>query len=142
RAGALPDGDADDSCGAVARVMASPLTHGCWNMQTPTELATSASKSPSLSAYLAALNIHDAPVLLSRTSVRTVLDPARTSKNGIRRQHLFPRAHLQRTGQITGTQLSNRIANMTLVDRKSTRLNSSHVKISYAVFCLKKKTQI
>src|SRR5690606_41541122 len=27
----------------------------------------------------------------------------------------------------------------TLRDRKSTRLNSSHVKISYAVFCLKKK---
>src|SRR5690606_39736479 len=25
-------------------------------------------------------------------------------------------------------------------DRKSTRLNSSHVKISYAVFCLKKET--
>src|SRR3712207_9473078 len=27
-----------------------------------------------------------------------------------------------------------------LVDRKSTRLNSSHANISYAVFCLKKKT--
>src|SRR5690349_22875581 len=26
-------------------------------------------------------------------------------------------------------------------DRKSTRLNSSHVEISYAVFCLKKKTK-
>src|SRR5204862_5014735 len=26
-----------------------------------------------------------------------------------------------------------------LIDRKSTRLNSSHVEISYAVFCLKKK---
>src|SRR5690349_23957132 len=26
-------------------------------------------------------------------------------------------------------------------DRKSTRLNSSHVEISYAVFCLKKKKQ-
>src|SRR5690606_41659431 len=26
-------------------------------------------------------------------------------------------------------------------DRKSTRLNSSHVKISYAVFCLKKKIE-
>src|SRR6266498_3532065 len=26
-----------------------------------------------------------------------------------------------------------------VVDRKSTRLNSSHVRISYAVFCLKKK---
>src|SRR5438874_5786344 len=28
------------------------------------------------------------------------------------------------------------------VDRKSTRLNSSHVEISYAVFCLKKKNKI
>src|SRR5699024_11464985 len=28
-----------------------------------------------------------------------------------------------------------------LIDRKSTRLNSSHVSISYAVFCLKKKRQ-
>src|SRR5699024_11758104 len=27
-------------------------------------------------------------------------------------------------------------------DRKSTRLNSSHVSISYAVFCLKQKTQM
>src|SRR5947209_16456678 len=27
-----------------------------------------------------------------------------------------------------------------MVDRKSTRLNSSHANISYAVFCLKKKT--
>src|SRR3712207_7368659 len=28
------------------------------------------------------------------------------------------------------------------VDRKSTRLNSSHANISYAVFCLKKKNRI
>src|SRR5690554_7474215 len=28
-----------------------------------------------------------------------------------------------------------------VTDRKSTRLNSSHVRISYAVFCLKKKKQ-
>src|SRR3712207_7701899 len=27
------------------------------------------------------------------------------------------------------------------IDRKSTRLNSSHANISYAVFCLKKKTR-
>src|SRR3712207_7887219 len=31
-----------------------------------------------------------------------------------------------------------RVTNLT--DRKSTRLNSSHANISYAVFCLKKKT--
>src|SRR5690625_6201270 len=29
-----------------------------------------------------------------------------------------------------------------ILDRKSTRLNSSHVAISYAVFCLKKKKEI
>src|SRR5256885_3258498 len=28
------------------------------------------------------------------------------------------------------------------IDRKSTRLNSSHLVISYAVFCLKKKTRL
>src|SRR5690606_42104078 len=32
-----------------------------------------------------------------------------------------------------------RQAEVAAQDRKSTRLNSSHVKISYAVFCLKKK---
>src|SRR5699024_12575254 len=29
-----------------------------------------------------------------------------------------------------------------IIDRKSTRLNSSHVSISYAVFCLKKKMKL
>src|SRR5690606_41449010 len=33
------------------------------------------------------------------------------------------------------------LAALSTLDRKSTRLNSSHVKISYAVFCLKKKNQ-
>src|SRR5690349_22531991 len=32
-----------------------------------------------------------------------------------------------------------RLARQDAEDRKSTRLNSSHVEISYAVFCLKKK---
>src|SRR5690349_6755926 len=31
---------------------------------------------------------------------------------------------------------------VTVLDRKSTRLNSSHVEISYAVFCLKKKNHL
>src|SRR5690606_42142109 len=35
------------------------------------------------------------------------------------------------------TRLATALAELSL-DRKSTRLNSSHVKISYAVFCLKK----
>src|SRR5690606_42156733 len=39
----------------------------------------------------------------------------------------------------TGDGASMAAAVATFIDRKSTRLNSSHVKISYAVFCLKKK---
>src|SRR5690625_4900766 len=35
---------------------------------------------------------------------------------------------------------NNRYLALKRIDRKSTRLNSSHVAISYAVFCLKKKT--
>src|SRR5690606_41700843 len=53
------------------------------------------------------------------------------------------------TGDAEGLQIAGlmnkagnantQIAGLINVDRKSTRLNSSHVKISYAVFCLKKK---
>src|SRR2546430_6382865 len=44
------------------------------------------------------------------------------------------RIHLRRaTGQIDRVDVRG--------DRKSTRLNSSHSQISYAVFCLKKKKQ-
>src|SRR5438477_3426561 len=35
----------------------------------------------------------------------------------------------------------DRLAEQAAEDRKSTRLNSSHMSISYAVFCLKKKKQ-
>src|SRR5690606_41699634 len=54
------------------------------------------------------------------------LPPHRHASEGCRRLHLLPRpttAH-----------------HHTRADRKSTRLNSSHVKTSYAVSCLKKKT--
>src|SRR5690606_40348153 len=34
----------------------------------------------------------------------------------------------------------NELKRLFKIDRKSTRLNSSHVKISYAVFCLKKQS--
>src|SRR2546427_3400341 len=40
------------------------------------------------------------------------------------------------TARSTNSPLTNE------VDRKSTRLNSSHSQISYAVFCLKKKTKL
>src|SRR2546427_7838620 len=44
--------------------------------------------------------------------------------------------HKERRDLYFGTQPADRIQ---FTDRKSTRLNSSHSQISYAVFCLKKK---
>src|SRR5437660_11780097 len=43
------------------------------------------------------------------------------------------------TRQTFRTGAGNEPLDFALEDRKSTRLNSSHVAISYAVFCLKKK---
>src|SRR5690554_7466955 len=68
------------------------------------------------------------------------------------RSTLFPYTTLFRSGrrgaeaenirttleQLTGKQIQLNILEVKK-DRKSTRLNSSHVRISYAVFCLKKK---
>src|SRR3989442_8809707 len=69
------------------------------------------------------------------------------------RSTLFPYTTLFRSGflrevgdvaipkTIRRSQLYRNLVEATLRDRKSTRLNSSHVRISYAVFCLKKKTR-
>src|SRR5690606_17131316 len=47
---------------------------------------------------------------------------------------------LEKLNETWGTKFWSQVYNSwDEVDRKSTRLNSSHVKISYAVFCLKKK---
>src|SRR2546422_6229338 len=42
--------------------------------------------------------------------------------------------------KLATSHLQNVPPEATIIDRKSTRLNSSHGYISYAVFCLKKKT--
>ena len=48
-------------------------------------------------------------------------------------------SYVVRTAELNTDIWNNLEINSTPVDRKSTRLNSSHVVISYAVFCLKKK---
>src|SRR5439155_21017807 len=59
---------------------------------------------------------------------RTDVLAARQGRPPVRRHHPPRRLRLHRRLRRAGE------------DRKSTRLNSSHVAISYAVFCLKKKT--
>src|SRR5690554_7648896 len=56
--------------------------------------------------------------------------------------HLLALEYLTRSLVLTnGTRSTagQRVTVSSVLDRKSTRLNSSHVRISYAVFCLKKK---
>src|SRR3712207_8438423 len=48
---------------------------------------------------------------------------------------------LDRHGEIRDGELDVRRGSRLNGDRKSTRLNSSHANISYAVFCLKKNTE-
>src|SRR5256885_8456189 len=60
---------------------------------------------------------------------------ARTCRGRRRQQHGIMTGAVSRS-QLLQTQLP---AEKRILDRKSTRLNSSHLVISYAVFCLKKK---
>src|SRR5439155_8483190 len=62
--------------------------------------------------------------------------PAVLGGHAVRLQH-----HRQRIPADVGLDapLERAVARIIRLDRKSTRLNSSHVAISYAVFCLKKK---
>src|SRR2546427_10440992 len=65
------------------------------------------------------LSLHDAlPISKDATDIYVATDP-------------------DREGEAIGWHLAQELAGKR--DRKSTRLNSSHSQISYAVFCLKKK---
>src|SRR3712207_7302334 len=55
------------------------------------------------------------------------------------KQLQFHRVPAARGLRRRGLQVQPDVEEAFLVDRKSTRLNSSHANISYAVFCLKKK---
>src|SRR3712207_7814123 len=51
-------------------------------------------------------------------------------------------SYVANNGLTAGAGVGLEFTGATALDRKSTRLNSSHANISYAVFCLKKKKNI
>src|SRR5690606_42001780 len=95
------------------------------------------------STGVSALSLHDALPILTTLAIDfglLPLDVARIARIGLERERerflllgCEPR-HVASSDPFEREQFG--IADL---DRKSTRLNSSHVKISYAVFCLKKK---
>src|SRR5207244_7466765 len=84
------------------------------------------------------LSLHDAlPIYLSRrTDVVPPEDRFRRRRTGMRRALTITLCGLG----LALAPSTGAAADGGPVDRKSTRLNSSHQIISYAVFCLKKKT--
>src|SRR5690606_40060147 len=102
-----------------ARVHAPPPVHAC-PLQTDT---------PATEIYT--LSLHDALPIS-----RSPSPPAQGPRRGT-----AARARGRENGKRPSPASARRSASQPAArrDRKSTRLNSSHVKNSYAVFCLKKK---
>src|SRR5438874_6167180 len=70
------------------------------------------------------------PSEMNDVDLRALMEAIRTAKEG---------QYVTVEGDDNHVRVAKEGNHLTIQDRKSTRLNSSHVEISYAVFCLKKK---
>ncbi|MFN3019849.1 DUF262 domain-containing protein [Chryseobacterium sp. TY3] len=108
--------NADGFVAEINTIIDSQLTSDFWNVTLPMDLATSSFRSPSLFAYYASLNIHNALGLFSKLQVKELLESGlRANKSPLERHHLFPKAWLMRNG-ITEQREYNQIANFALVE--------------------------
>ncbi|TXL74084.1 DUF262 domain-containing protein [Vineibacter terrae] len=108
--------DADVFVSVLEDICGATLTNDYWSITLPSDLATAAANSPSMFAYFAALNLHDARVLFSRLKVAELMDPAtRSNRSALERHHLFPKAHLRSLG-IVDLRDVNQIANFTMIE--------------------------
>src|SRR3712207_8402069 len=70
-------------------------------------------------------------------------DEAKSALEVERAQDLAPEHARPETGRVALDGVDHQVRDfLAVIDRKSTRLNSSHANISYAVFCLKKKNTV
>src|SRR5207244_13042653 len=99
------------------------------------------------SSYIYTLSLHDAlPIsdpIFARLAADCGYSAVHLSGNAIHKSFCLPDQNL-----LTVTEIASRASQIAdaadlplIADRKSTRLNSSHQIISYAVFCLKKKNK-
>src|SRR5207249_11212910 len=91
------------------------------------------------------LSLHDAlPISLRSALILESKDPAHRER-WLALRDIFARMHLRQntltvlSGCESGMLKPDPVDEYVGLDRKSTRLNSSHVSTSYAVFCLKQK---
>ena len=108
--------DAESFMAVLENICSATLTSDYWSITLPTDLATAAARSPSMFAFFAALNLHDAWVLFSQHKVSELIDPATLApRASLERHHMFPKEYLKSIG-ITDTRETNQIANFTMVE--------------------------
>jgi hypothetical protein len=86
-----------------------------WRVTLIDGLNTSSSTAPAYVAYIAALNILDADVLLATSKVKDWINPRRAVK-GIEKHHLFPRDYLRAVLGLKDSKKINQVANYALVE--------------------------
>lgn len=102
----------------INQTISSELTSDFWETTLPARMETSSSNSPLNNCYLAALHLLDARALFSEIRIWDALDPTtRAKKSKVERHHLFPKNYLKSFG-LTGTRITNQIANYALVEWK------------------------
>lgn len=123
----------EEFCGALDDVIRDTLTDDFWRITLPNRLVTSKTNSPAGVAYLAALHLLDAPVLLSAQRVRDLTDPAsgRGARAKLERHHLFPKAYLKKSGIADTTRLINQVANFALLEWFDNQAISDEAPASY-----------
>ncbi len=100
----------------LREVCDTTLTNDYWEITLPSQLATSASRSPTLFAYQASLILLDAPALFSPMKIAAMVDPAvKGSKAALEQHHLFPRGFLEDQG-VRDLKQINQIANFAPVE--------------------------
>src|SRR5690606_24487406 len=119
------------------------LLSGCTTLTTPPAAAPAApAAAPITSATVAAPATGAATTAARPIPAATLYSLLVAEMAGQRQRFDIAFYHYMDQARTTGdpaiAERAARIAQF-VGDRKSTRLNSSHVKISYAVFCLKKK---
>lgn len=109
-------GDGEAFVENLRTAIAEELTDDFWTINLPSRLATSGARTPTLSAYNAALCLLGAKALFSQLDVSSLLDPTTTgNKAAVERHHLFPKGYLKKLG-MTKTRETNQIANFAYVE--------------------------
>lgn len=107
---------AKDFISLLDKTIATQFTTDFWQINLPNDLATSSSRSPSLFAYYAALQVLDAKGLFSQLKVSDLLHAGlKSNKSALEKHHLFPKNYLVSLG-FDDQRLRNQIANFALVE--------------------------